>query len=259
MELIGLIPAAGRATRLGLIDKSKEVLPLPHRPDKVFSSFLMEAYQKANINNVYFIIREGKWDIPGYYGNGSKIGMNICYLMMQYPYGVPFTLNEAYPFVKDKYVALGFPDMLVRPKNAFKLLHEKIVDTHADLTVGLFPIETKEKWDMVDFDKDGNISGIVIKEKRTDLKYGWSTAVWGPKFSAFMNEIVSKEIEKGDEGKVQIGKNHFRELYPGDLFQMAINKGLKVNYVKFEDGECLDMGTYEDIKKLDDMINEFEV
>ena len=64
------------------------------------------------INKVYFIIRKGKWDIPEYYGSGENHTMDIGYLMMNQPYGVPFTLNQAYPFVKDSLIAFGFPDII---------------------------------------------------------------------------------------------------------------------------------------------------
>jgi glucose-1-phosphate thymidylyltransferase len=64
---------------------------------------------------MYFLIRKGKWDIPNYYGDGHNVGMNIVYLIMKQPYGVPFTLMQSFPFVQNKAVALAFPDMIIEP------------------------------------------------------------------------------------------------------------------------------------------------
>ena len=79
MEIIGLIPAGGQATRLGKIPCSKEIFPLmknkPANEDeagiKVISEYLINSYRIAGINNIYFILRRGKWDIPSYYGDGK--------------------------------------------------------------------------------------------------------------------------------------------------------------------------------------------
>ena len=70
------------------------------------------------------ILRDGKWDIPSYLGDGSLVNLHLAYLMMAQPFGVPYTLDQAYPFVKDCRIALGFPDVLFESQDAF----EKILD-----------------------------------------------------------------------------------------------------------------------------------
>jgi glucose-1-phosphate thymidylyltransferase len=69
MDIVGLIPAAGQGTRIGLLPCSKEVYPIGYdqcregRPNAV-SHYLLEKMQSAGIKKVYIILREGKWDIP---------------------------------------------------------------------------------------------------------------------------------------------------------------------------------------------------
>jgi glucose-1-phosphate thymidylyltransferase len=45
--------------------------------------------QLAGIDKAYFILRSGKWDIPAYFGDGEMLSMNLGYLIMNLPFGVP--------------------------------------------------------------------------------------------------------------------------------------------------------------------------
>jgi len=250
MELVGLIPAAGKASRLGKIDRSKEILEVDFQGKKqVISKFLIENYKIAGIQKICFVLRNGKWDIPDYYINGAKFGINIAYFLAQYPYGVPFTLNEALPFLKHNYVALGFPDMYVDPPDIFKVLYQKIVQSQADLILGLFPIETRSKWDMVEFNQNGKIKDIIIKPLKTELKYGWSVAVWSPVFTEFLEQKVHFLLKENEKERIEMEGQLKREIYPGDIFREFIQAGNKTDYVTFEEGKCIDLGTWEDFNK----------
>jgi glucose-1-phosphate thymidylyltransferase len=258
MEIIGLIPAGGQATRLGKIPCSKEIYPLYRRKSaneesaniKVISEYLINSYRIAGINNIYFILRKGKWDIPSYYGDGSDLEVNISYLIMNLPYGTPFTLDQAYPFTKDKFIALGYPDIMVEPAEAYIKIKEKISETKADVVLGLFPVDNYLNWDMVEFDSQGKIKNIMIKQDRPDLKYGWTIAIWNPSFWEFMHEYIQNIISRGGDGKVMIEGQMFRELYPGDIFIEAIEAGLNIDSVIFEEGRCIDIGDPENIGKI---------
>jgi glucose-1-phosphate thymidylyltransferase len=49
------------------------------------------------------ILREGKWDIPAYFNDGTALlDMHLAYLMMRQPFGSPFTLDQAYPFARER-------------------------------------------------------------------------------------------------------------------------------------------------------------
>jgi glucose-1-phosphate thymidylyltransferase len=250
MEFHGLIAAGGVASRLGALPCSKEVFPLANQFTnnriKVVCDNLISYYHAANIENVHFIIRKGKWDIPQLLGDGVEIGVNISYHIMNLPYGTPFTLDQAYQFIKDKYVAMGFPDIIMEPVDAFSILKDKLHETNADLVLGLFPIEYYWKWDMIEF--DGNsIKEIIIKGKRSDLKYGWSNAVWKPAFTEFMHQYLKAFVKKNPDGKKIQKDGSQREVYVGDVFMEAIQEGLKIDYVIFETGFTNDIGTHEEM------------
>ena len=210
---------------------------------EVTSSFLINYYKKAGICNVYFVIREGKWDIPAYYRDGSDVDVNIGYLIMDKPYGAPFTIDQAYPFVKNSFVALGFPDILLQPENVFATLKDKIMQTGADIVLGIFPVENYKKWDLIEFNQLGKIASIQIKKNRPDLSYAWAIAVWSPAFTEFLHKQLinyAKEFENN---------NDRNELYIGNIIQDAMRCDMNVDYVIFEGGKAIDTGTPEDLKK----------
>ena len=122
----------------------------------------------ADVAKVYVIIRKGKWDIPDYLADGTMLDMHLAYLMLNLPFGVPYTLDQAYPFVKDSIVVFGFPDIFFKPDDAFVRLLERQEESGADLVLGLFPATNPEKMDMVDLNGEGRISRIEIKPAKTD-------------------------------------------------------------------------------------------
>ena len=147
LEVIGLIPAAGQSKRLAPLPFSKELYPIGYwqprdaessRP-KVVSHYLIEKMQSAGICRIFISIREGKWDIPGYLKDGSAFGVHIAYLVLGLPYGVPYTIDQAYPFVRDNLVAFGFPDIMFEPVNAFTHLLNHQKDWSSRRYFGAFP------------------------------------------------------------------------------------------------------------------------
>ena len=122
-ERIGLMPAGGKAARIAPLPCSKELYPIGFRPvdqghslrPKVACHYLLEKMRLADVTKAYIILREGKWDIPAYLGDGKMLDMHLAYLMMYLPFGVPYTLDQAYPFVQDAMVTFGFPDIIFQP------------------------------------------------------------------------------------------------------------------------------------------------
>ena len=247
--IVGLLPAGGTAARISPLPCSKEIFPIGfHSPEshlglrpKATAHYLIEKMQSAGAQKAYFILRDGKWDIPAYFGDGGMVGLPLGYLMMGPPYGVPFTLDQAYPFIGESTVLFGFPDILFQPGDAFVRLLKRQVETGADLVIGLFPAHQPHKMDMVEFDSEGRVLGITIKPRQTHLRFTWIIAVWGARFSHFMHEFVAlrKTVQSYEHGQ--------RELYLGDVIQAAIQEGEQVENVLFRDGSYIDIGTPEDL------------
>lgn len=250
MELIGLIPAGGSAKRMGKLACSKEIFPVGFEGDgrpKAISEHLLEKYRAANCDKVFFILREGKWDIPTYFGDGQDMGMDFGYLMLRHLYGVPYTIDQAYPFVKDARVMLGFPDMLYDPGDVFAQLVAFQESSKADLVLGLYEVENEyeaSKSDMVAWDEaSGEIVDIQIKPKKTDRRFSWINLVWGPRFTDFLHQYIAKDLS------IRTQNPELPEIHFSEILLAAKEKGLSMKVKPFRDFQFLDVGTLPSMQK----------
>ena len=251
-EFVGLIPAAGSAQRVAPLPCSKELFPVGFRGlgadlrPKPAAQYLLERMARAGVRKAFVVLRDGKWDIPAYFRGGDVVGMDLAYLLMRRPHGVPFTVDDAYPFLKDSTVVFGFPDIIYWPENALEWLVERHRSGGAEMVLGVVPTRRPEKEDLVELDDRGKIIGIHIKQRGSPLKYTWMLAVWGPAFTEFMHSFVADaepEIAAND------GLWQGRELYPGDVLWAAIRHGLSHETVVFEDGGYIDIGTPDELAR----------
>jgi len=265
-EVVGLVPAGGQATRISPLPCSKELFPigfrsvgdpLTQRP-KVVCHYLLEKMRRAGINQAYVVLRPGKWDIPAYLGDGRLVDMALGYLVMGLPFGVPFTLDQAYPFIKDKRVAIGFPDILFHPDDAFARLLSCQAATQADVVVGVLPFDNPRKGGMVDFDAAGRVQSIIEKPEYSEARYSWCIAVWTPVFTEFMHgylETLLLHRLGGDPVALrqvqQDGVNSQAlpqfEVPMGDVIHAAIAHDLHVQAEILPGKGYLDIGTPGDL------------
>jgi glucose-1-phosphate thymidylyltransferase len=246
MELIGLIPAAGQGARLAPLPCSKEILPVALGPlpgsgelrPKPSAVLLLERMRAAGVRRAYVVIRDGKWDIPRYLGDGRIAGVALSYLMMGAPYGPPFTLDQAYPFVRDDIVVFGFPDILFEPDTVYARLVDRLQGGDADVVLALFPAHDTRVMDMVEVDDEEVVRSLWLKPPRTILRDAWVCAVWRPRFTAHLHEQI--------RGLLPACGGHaaaMPELSVGHLLQSALHAGLRIEAVRFGDGRYVDIGT----------------
>lgn len=259
-DIVGIVPAAGTASRLGLLPCSKELLPIEFQDKeqgsglqlKVVSHFLLEIMRRADVSKAFIILRKEKWDIPAYFGDGKALNMDLAYLTVDLSYGVPYTLDQAYPFVRNNMAALGFPDVLLKPQDSFVRLLNKQRETNSDVVLGLYPTDQPHKMDLVDLNKDGSIKAISVKPSKstkTKLRYAWQTAVWKPVFTEYLHAFVAQHKKRFSADTSTKTKEEKQELFMGDVFQVAIKDKFNISSVKFHWGDCLDIGTPGDLIK----------
>jgi glucose-1-phosphate thymidylyltransferase len=246
-DVVGLIPAGGQATRISPLPCSKELLPIgfhgagkgDSRP-KVVAQYLLDKMRIAGVQKAYFILRPGKWDIPAYFTDGSLLDMNLAYLTLGVTHGVPFTVDQAYPFVIGQTVAFGFPDILFEGDDGFARLLSRHHAGHTDITLGLFPAyDGFSRQDRVDISSNGEVREIVIRPE-AKLRYSWAIAVWGPNFTEFLHDYAREKRPTAAEGT---------ELSAGHAFQAAIRAGLHVSGVVVSESSYLDIGTPEGLRE----------
>jgi glucose-1-phosphate thymidylyltransferase len=209
--IVGLIPAAGRAERLGPLPCSKELLPVGFRETsrgpalQVAGHYLLDRFRAAGVERAFMVLHESKWDVPRYFGTGEIAGVSLAYLSIPGSRSVPETLDRAFPFVADSLVALGFPDVIFEPADAYAPLIARQAATGADLVLGLFPAANPQTTDMVELGADGRVVRVEVRPEATALRYNWLIAVWSPVFTRFLHAAVEEAPESPDGPELQIG------------------------------------------------------
>lgn len=250
MDILGLVPAAGFGSRLSPLPCSKELFPIGFTTHadtgelhpKVVSQYLLEQMQQAGAQKAYFVLRKGKWDIPEYYGDGSQLNIPLAYLLMRYPYGFPFSIDQAYPFTSQSTILFGFPDILIEPDDAYCQLVDCQLKTGADVVLGCYKVRDSAKWDMVKFKAAGAVEHVVHKPLSSDLRYNWVIACWGPVFTEFMHQYLQQILPSFKSNK------NWTEVSLGEIINAAIGNGLYVESVCFKKGNCTDVGTPVDLR-----------
>lgn len=250
-EVVAVLPAAGRSLRLAPLPCSKEVLPVGFgsipgiqgvRP-KVVSHYLLECLRKAGVRKGYVVIRQGKWDIPAYWGDGKILGMDLAYVVIEGSSGPPDTIDRAYPFIKDKVVAFGFPDIIFRPRDVFAKLLARLDRPGVDVVLALFPAHDPKAMDMIDIDDNLRIRAIHLKPKTTRLRYAWLCAAWTPVFTEFLHQFLSG-AQRG-HGAGVIGNRKIDpqgDIPVGLVLKKAVQAKLTVEGVMFPLGSYIDVG-----------------
>ncbi len=242
LEVVGLIPAAGFARRLGAHPTSKEVMPVAAfgGPPRPVSEYLLDAFGEASIDRVCWVTRKEKQDIQRCFG--SRWGdMQLEYHHVQPTRGAPFTLDAIHEHVRGAVCALGWPDILLPQCDAYRRLRQELRVTGADVVLGLFPTPQPSAVDVVEAD-DGRVHTLHIKSNRpVESPLTWGPAVWRPSFTSFMHACLLDESKLPAE----------REPHVGDLFTLAIAEGLHVASVQLSDQPCVDVGTPEGLQLLE--------
>lgn len=265
-EVVALLPAAGQSRRLAPLPCSKELFPIGFgsisglkgaRP-KVASHYLLEQLGAAGISKGYIVIRNGKWDIPEYWGNGSRLGMDLAYLVIEGSEGPPDTIDRANAFVRDKVIAFGFPDILFRAKDVFLRLLTRLDECGADLVLALFPAHDHKAMDMVDIDAGHRVRAIHLKPKKTRLRYAWLCAVWTPIFTEFLHQFLIR-VRRGQTAGL-IGNHKIDpqgDIPVGAVLAAAVRAKLNVEGVKFPAGRYIDIGTPQGLSGIRGFVSRF--
>jgi dTDP-glucose pyrophosphorylase len=169
----GIIPAAGRGSRIQPLAFSKELLPVGSRLEGdaerplAVSEHLVERMLLAGVDKLCFVISAGKSDILEYYG-GSIGGAEICYVVQERPAGLCDALFRALPFISEQERAcVGLPDTIWFPQDGLSRLGDR------ELEFLLFPVEQPQLFDAVVFDAAGRVQCIQVKAQAAQSRWVW--------------------------------------------------------------------------------------
>jgi dTDP-glucose pyrophosphorylase len=169
----GIIPAAGRGTRMQPLAFSKELLPVGTRQDgpterpRAVTEYLIERMIAAGTNRICFVISPEKTDIVRYFG--ARIGdAPICYTVQQNPNGLCDALFSALPFVApEDEILVGLPDTVWFPIAGFQFLPDR------QFSFLLFPVSRPELFDSVVTNHQGLVEEIQVKNRKPASEWVW--------------------------------------------------------------------------------------
>lgn len=251
-DVIGIIPAAGHARRLGRLPCSKEIFPIGFQHDarsdqwrpKVVAHYLLEHFRDAGICEAIIIVRPDKSDIPRFLGHGHAFGVNLSYRTIIASPCSPISVDAAFECVRGRTVALGFPDILFNSRGIYEPALSRLHSTGADIVLGLFPAQYPEMVDMVEMNPNGDMIRIEIKPSKTSLVYQWAIAVWNARFSQFMHDFLDEGLLTPQRYSQLLNRAQRQsELYMSDVVIAAQQHGLKVQTEIVSNLPCLDIGT----------------
>jgi glucose-1-phosphate thymidylyltransferase len=174
----GIIPAAGRGSRIQPLAFSKELLPVGSRKEGLsekpvaVSEHLVGRMLSAGVDKICFVIAPGKSDILEYYGGRVESAdggaADICYAVQKEPRGLCDALFRALPFVAPGEVAcVGLPDTIWFPHDGFSALDER------GLSFLLFPVNEPQRFDAVEIDARGAVTHIDVKADAPRSHWVW--------------------------------------------------------------------------------------
>jgi glucose-1-phosphate thymidylyltransferase len=168
----GIIPAAGRGSRIQPLAFSKELLPVGSKTEAgiarpcAVSEYLLERMILGGADRICFVIGPGKCDILQYFG-ASYGGAGIAFVVQPAPAGLCDAVFRADLVINDdEPVLVGLPDTIWFPKAALADLPD---DT---LSFLLFPVDQPQFFDAVVLDGDSVVE-IQVKQQRPASNWVW--------------------------------------------------------------------------------------
>jgi glucose-1-phosphate thymidylyltransferase len=170
----GVIPAAGRGSRIQPLAFSKELLPVGSRIENgvdrpcAVSEYLIARMILAGATKICFVISPGKSDILGYYGSGYG-ATSFVYAVQPQAAGLCDAIFRAVPLIApEEVVTVGLPDTVWLPQSALTELPDD------RLSFLLFPVNQPQLFDAVLLEDGERVREIQVK--RPDAGSHW---IWG--------------------------------------------------------------------------------
>jgi glucose-1-phosphate thymidylyltransferase len=169
MSIVGVIPAAGYATRLQPLECSKEVFPIAGRPVMEYALERLQAVREAEVR---VVTRPEKRDVIEL---ARRRGARVIE-------GYPPTQAQSFllgmqGLDPDDVVLLDYPDALWQPRDGFVHLLD-VFDGNTDAVLGLFDSsELDEGADEVTVDAHGWITKIEVRPPEPHSGPTWGCAV----------------------------------------------------------------------------------
>lgn len=167
MAVVGVIPAAGFGTRLGLQGRSKEMAMVMGRP---VMEYCVDRMERADPASIRLVTRGAKEDLVA---KATDMGLEVILAETRSSaHSIALGVNGLEP---DDTVLIGFADTIWDPVDGFRPLVDQ-VSMGKDIALGLFQSSEPERSDVVILGEDSHVTGVLVKPTVAPSNQIWGCA-----------------------------------------------------------------------------------
>jgi len=225
----GIVLAGGSGTRLYPITEgiSKQLIPIY---DKPMIYYPLSILMLAGIRDILLITT--KEDQPGFirlFGDGSKFGINISYVIQPSPDGLAQAFTLGADFIGNDVCAMVLGDNIFFGNNLTELLHNAVNNAQdGNATIFGYEVKDPQRFGIMELDKNNNVISVEEKPEHPKSDY----AITGLYF--YDNTVVdrAKDVKKSARGEYEITTLNDMYLQDGKLKAELLGAG----YAWFDTG-----------------------
>ncbi len=228
--MTGVILAGGKGTRMGNLTQElpKSMIRIGNRPVIEHQINLLKKY---NITRIIILVNFLKEQIIEYFGDGSKLELNISYFEEPVPLGTVGGIKEIEDRITDDFIVFYGDVMINMDLNRLIAFHKK---KNSECTLVLHPNDHPFDSDLVETDENGRVTRLYSKPHDPKLYYPNLVNAGAYLFSRSIFNYLERGI-KADFGR--------------DIFPRIYNE---INMFGYSTAEYLkDMGTPERLEEVE--------
>jgi glucose-1-phosphate thymidylyltransferase len=233
----GVILHGGVGTRLRPLTHTgpKQLIPVANKP---ISQYVLEDLVEAGVNEIAIVLGDIYPEkVKEYYGDGSKFGSKITYIIQDKPKGIAHAVGLCEKHVGNEPFVVYLGDNLI--KGGIKSFVEDFKVSNHDTMILLCKVENPQRFGVAKFDENGKLISLVEKPKQPPSNYAL-TGIY------FFKPVIFEMIEK-------LKPSWRGELEITEAIQLLLENGYNVGCQKVE-GWWKDTGTPEDILEANRLI-----